>query len=456
MNDAWYNSLINLKENTEDAIITSWWDFGHWFVTIAERKVTFDGGDQGERIHWVGKSLLANKENTTIGLLRMLNCGQERPVHILEEFFDNDTVKSVNILNQIMEVNNKNLAIEILNENGLGENQINEIIKVTYCEDLIEQYYITSEDMVGKAGVWGHFGSWDFERASMYQNVKKLNSIDGMKLLENNFSLDQEKANQYYYEIQNIEADQWISPWPSYVSGIGSCQQQENYTICRNNLQGGTIEFKINPLTMETTISANGNEIYPASIVYTTENDIIEKEFDNAEFPYSIAVIPDGEGFKNILMMKELASSTFTKLFFFGGHGQDCFELFNEQNQVTGGKIYTWKVDWECDPTTEVIEKMATNKLTASHLLIKTDGLSEQEALTKIQDIEKEITADNFAELAQQHSECPSSANGGDLGEFGKGQMVKPFEEAAFDLRVGEISQPILTQFGWHLILRTK
>jgi len=454
MNDAWHNTLNKIKtESAENAIVNSWWDFGHWFITLADRRVTFDGAGQDKHMaYWVGRSLLTDDEEKTLGILRMVDCGNNNAFWALNEEL-NDTIKSIEILNNIILMEKTQASSELLNY--VSQQKANEVLEYSHCTPP-PNYYITSEDMVGKAGVWGHFGSWNFERASMYQNVKKLNSIDGMKLLENNFSLDQEKANQYYYEIQNIEADQWISPWPSYVSGIGSCQQQENYTICRNNLQGGTIEFKINPLTMETTISANGNEIYPASIVYTTENDIIEKEFDNAEFPYSIAIIPDGEGFKNILMMKELASSTFTKLFFFGGHGQDCFELFNEQNQVTGGKIYTWKVDWECDPTTEVIEKMATNKLTASHLLIKTDGLSEQEALTKIQDIEKEITADNFAELAQQHSECPSSANGGDLGEFGKGQMVKPFEDAAFDLKVGEISKPVLTQFGWHLILRTK
>ena len=48
------------------------------------------------------------------------------------------------------------------------------------------------------------------------------------------------------------------------------------------------------------------------------------------------------------MMMSELAASTFTKLFFFEGHGQKCFDLFNYEQQITGGKIYTWKVNWEC------------------------------------------------------------------------------------------------------------
>lgn len=82
----------------------------------------------------------------------------------------------------------------------------------------------------------------------------------------------------------------------------------------------------------------------------------------------------------------------------------------------------------------------------ASHILVKT----RPEAVK----IRKEIVNGDisFEDAAEKYSLCPSSLNGGDLGYFKRGQMVQPFSDVAFDLKVGQISDPVGTKFGWHLI----
>ncbi len=81
----------------------------------------------------------------------------------------------------------------------------------------------------------------------------------------------------------------------------------------------------------------------------------------------------------------------------------------------------------------------------AFHILVKT----EEEAKQIISDLN---SGANFSRLAQMKSMCPSAKRGGDLGWFGRGKMVREFENAAFALRGGQLSDPVKTEFGWHVI----
>lgn len=96
-------------------------------------------------------------------------------------------------------------------------------------------------------------------------------------------------------------------------------------------------------------------------------------------------------------------------------------------------------------------------KVRARHILIQVEQTADEktkaEARKKLVEIQKKImSGEDFAEMAKQHSQGPSNVKGGDLGYLGKGQMVKPFEEAAFKLTAGEVSDIVETRFGYHLI----
>ncbi len=87
---------------------------------------------------------------------------------------------------------------------------------------------------------------------------------------------------------------------------------------------------------------------------------------------------------------------------------------------------------------------MAT-KASARHILVESEEVCE--------DLKRKIeNGADFAQLAAEHSECPSGSSGGDLGEFEPGQMVPEFDQVVFNEAVGEIHGPVATQFGYHLI----
>ena len=103
------------------------------------------------------------------------------------------------------------------------------------------------------------------------------------------------------------------------------------------------------------------------------------------------------------------------------------------------------------------------DKIAASHILLmyagsmqSTASRSKAEALQQTEAMRAQIAdGADFAELAREHSDCPSAGDGGNLGQFGRGAMVPTFDAAAFALKVGEVSGVVETPFGYHLIQRT-
>ncbi len=84
-------------------------------------------------------------------------------------------------------------------------------------------------------------------------------------------------------------------------------------------------------------------------------------------------------------------------------------------------------------------------KASARHILVETEEAC--------QDLKTQIEAGSeFTELARAHSKCPSGQQGGDLGEFGPGQMVPEFDKVVFSGEVGKVHGPVKTQFGYHLL----
>lgn len=85
------------------------------------------------------------------------------------------------------------------------------------------------------------------------------------------------------------------------------------------------------------------------------------------------------------------------------------------------------------------------SQASARHLLVDT----EEQCLALKSEIE---AGKDFAEIAKEHSNCPSKAQGGDLGSFGRGQMVPEFDEVVFSAELNKVQGPVKTQFGYHLL----
>lgn len=182
---------------------------------------------------------------------------------------------------------------------------------------------------------------------------------------------------------------------------------------------------------------------------YTVKKDEIEKRFSEVSSQF-----PDEEQFKNAM-----DAMNYTE----GSLKEDLERMLSVDKFINGELVQKTTVTE--DETLEYYEKnpdyfIQPEQVRASHILIalnEKDGAEKREAaLEKIAEVQAKLqSGEEFAPLAEAYSEGPSSKQGGDLGFFQRGQMVKAFEDVAFALKPGEVSDVVETRFGYHLIIVT-
>jgi len=404
MNDAWYNSLKKIDLEAEpNAIINSWWDFGHWFKMIGDRAVTFDGTSQNSpNAHWIGSTLLTDDEDYAVGVLRMVDCGQNKAFEELNKVIK-DEAKSIDILEDIVKLD-KEKARAILSNKGLKDEEANSVLEYTHCEPP-EDYFITSYDMIGKSGVWAHFGSWNFDRALIYNTLKKKEYKEDLEksisFLQERFNYTIENAENIYYDVQSIsndaEANSWIAPWPSY-SGSTSCNKIENNQISCALGQG--LQAEIDLETLQADIPTAQGIKHPDSVVLPLEDGSYKKREFNDTVGVSMTIFPSGEESYNALILSpQLAESMFTVMFYLNGHGLRYFEKFSDVTDITGGRIIVWKVNGDGNSTNllEYYQQIAEEEL-EEELVPEEDIINESEETESINNSQDINTKDNSTE----------------------------------------------------------
>ena len=349
INKEWVDALTYIKENSKpDAIINSWWDFGHWFKYFADRRVTLDGSSQNNpQLHWLGKLIITDDENMSVGILRMLDCGANTAFDVINNKINFSPI-SINILNTILPVHNRSIAKEILIKEKFSEEEAEEVLEYTHCKPP-EDFYITSGDMVQKSGVWGHFGLWDFNKALMQTIIRSgIPRSEAIAKLQSEFNFSNESANSVYDEAMALfdegAVNAWISPWPGYASDINGCQRESNYSISCPLPQQGVAS--INLTTMEADIPSQQGILHPNLLVYKDNESIAVKNYENNTIGIGMILLSEGDNYATIYASTVTAPSIFTRLYYLDGTGLKYYKKVFDIREVTGSRIIVWKIEW--------------------------------------------------------------------------------------------------------------
>ncbi|MDO8481033.1 MAG: STT3 domain-containing protein [Nanoarchaeota archaeon] len=352
MNDAWYNALDKInQESSPDAIITSWWDYGHWYKNIADRAVTFDGTSQNSPMaHWVGKALLTSNESEAVGILRMLDCGSTLAFDRLDAKVQ-DSFTSVRLIQKIVALDKEDARAELLT--AVDAATADDVLRFTHCEPP-QAFFITSDDLIAKAPVWGHFGSWDFGKALLYQQAQRGTLTP--EFVKERLGVSDEEAKRLVFEARGLrtssKANDWIAPWPQFASGLIACANLSSELLqCPLNTQTEAATIQINLTSGEAGIRGMAGILHPDAVtIPSPEGRLMRKEYGNQTLGYAMVLVP-GDRWAYILMDAPLDQSLFTRLYFFGGRGLEHFNLFTAEASVNGNRVMVWNVDWQGNAT---------------------------------------------------------------------------------------------------------
>ncbi len=343
ISDEWVSALDFIRENTNStAIITSWWDFGHWFEFYADRPVTFDGASQHLPVsYWVGRFFLSNNETEAIGILRMLDCGSNSAFDNLFSWSGN-FLQSIKILNKAVFMDRQK-ANEYYNS-LFSKEQSGKLISLTHCTPP-EAVVIASEDMVGKASAWGFSGSWNFTRAFLSRHAGKQEFI---ALAESaGVSSDTAaKTREWINTHSQKEINNWISTASLFNSKLPeTCTESAGVLSCKSNILDGNINVLIDKQTLSAKILFKNYVLTPKRLVYFN-NNITAINFENATFEYSLILFADSGQYKLQIASGNLADSLFVKLMYFNGAGSSYFKPFYSARAFNREAIKAYKITW--------------------------------------------------------------------------------------------------------------
>lgn len=332
-NDNFYSVMNTVNmEADKDAIITTWWDYGHIIKEFSDRAVTFDGASQNTpQAYLVGKMFMTEDEEEAIGLLRLMNCGANKSISLTQEHFEGDTLQTVNLVEKLT-TSSREEAKQLLAEHQFSPRQIDELVPFTHCEPP-QSLVVTSNEMLEKAETWGHFGLWNFSKAKIADRVGSQKREQAIDMLQKEFSFSEKQAIQLV-DFSGNQTATWISPWPRIYENKFPCEIKDKESIfCLNVYENQPAIFLVTfdgsgkPINAQ--LQQKGKEpINPYSIVYLNKEGFQEHTFSGKTLPLSLALIREKDAFSNVLLDPLHAKTIFTRLFFFKGVGLPHFNLF--------------------------------------------------------------------------------------------------------------------------------
>ena len=345
INDAWYKSLTFIKgDSDKDAIINSWWDYGHWFKAVAKRPVLFDGKTQNSPVaYWMAKVITTSDEEEAVGILRMLDISKNKAFELLEsyDFEHTEIINSLRDIAKLTEVEARQYL-----ENVLDQDKINKVISLLYSSNMPKAYFITSYDIIGKMRAISLIGNWDFKRGDIWLKASDNQFFGIIKYLTEEYGYTKEEAKSLLEDL-SLLSDREAPGWISRINSIMS------KSISKKFKEGESLLIFDNGLTVDlsnySAFICRGSDIdigIPYSVVYLKDSTLKESVLEDSNMQDSVLLFKEEDKYRSILLDRDIAKSMFVRMYFLRGEGLRYFKKVFEQKTPEDNFVYTYEIEW--------------------------------------------------------------------------------------------------------------
>jgi dolichyl-diphosphooligosaccharide--protein glycosyltransferase len=332
------------KDSSQDAVINSWWDYGHWFTAVAKRRVLFDGKTQNSPVaFWMARVLTTDDEKEAAGILRILDISKNKAFDLLESYGFSHA-QAVEILCDISKLSKAD-ARNYLSQT-LSEEKISELMPLLYQDNMPAAYLIVSFDMMMKMRSISHIGNWDFKKGDIWLHFSSTNPPQFVDYLKKQYGYDKKEISSLLKDLSLFNEKEALG-WISRVDNIYPNSFSNKFKAADN------LAVFDNALTLDLSnynaYIVRGPDIdigIPYSVVYLKDRIPKENILSGSNLEYSVAVMKDKDSFKSIFLDKDLTQSMFSRMYFFKGEGLKYFKKVSEEKTPEGNYIFVYKIEW--------------------------------------------------------------------------------------------------------------
>lgn len=323
-NDTWHAAMVDIEERTpQNSIINTWWPPGHFVKATGKRKVTFDGATINyPQAYWLTRSYLAQSEQESLGILRMLNTSANDAADYLESL-GLRTSSAVAVLRAVTSLNSRQARL-LLETKIPDSNKVIHLLKLTHRKPP-PSYIFIYRDLVEKNIQLAFIGNWNFNKIEeLNENPSLLSQVPDRSSKEYVQFLWKLAGGPYKYNTPLVQMGN-KDAWMIFDQGI-RINQDSKLCIINSEKFGKGI---------------------PQSIFFVKDGNVVEQQFDNASLGYSVTLFEESGKKYVVLMDRYLAKSMIMRLFYFGDRGMKYVKNFTQRADLSKRTdIRIFEVDW--------------------------------------------------------------------------------------------------------------